>query len=115
MFLISRLDHIRDLFILIYRDDVLAATRRTKRQQGEVREDMIVVFNENGWSITISTDLRKVDFLDVTLDLREGTYKPLKTAVDRPLYVHLKSNQPTQVIKNIPRGFERRLSMLGLT
>ena len=64
---------------------------------------------KHGLRITITIDLKKVNFLDVTLNLEDETYKPYRKPGDRPLYVHSQSNHPPQIIKNIPMGIEKRL------
>ena len=109
LFLMSRLAHIKDLSAIIYRDDVLAVTRATSRQQEKMRQAIVKVFSEHGFGITIFINLKRVDFLDITLDLEKGTFKPYRKPGDRPRYVHSQSNHPPQVIKNIPAGIERRL------
>ena len=109
LFLMSRLAHIKDLLPIIYRDDVLGVTRATSRQQERMRQMITKVFSEYGMSITIFINLKKVNFLDITLDLENDIYKPYRKPGDRPLYVHSQSNHPPQVIKNIPAGIERRL------
>ena len=50
-----------------------------------------------------------MDFLDVTLDLERGIYKPYRKPGDKPLYVNAWSNHPPKIIKNIPLGINRRL------
>ena len=105
----SRLAHIKDLSSIIYRDDVLAVTRATSRQQERMRQEIVRVFSEYGLGITFFINLRRVDFLGITLDLDKGTFKPYTKPGDRPLYVNSQSNHPPQVIKNIPAGIERRL------
>ena len=64
-----RLKHIKDLGLVIYRDDVLGLTRATSRQQERMRQQIIRIFSEHGLSITIFINLKSVNFLDVTLDL----------------------------------------------
>ena len=58
----------------------------------------------------IEINLKRVDYLDVTLDLETGLFKPYRKPGDKPLYVSAQSNHPPQVLKNIPKGIERRLS-----
>ena len=60
--------------------------------------------------ITIDTNLVRVDYLDVTLDLETGLFKPYRKPGDKPVYVSALSNHPPQILKNIPKGIERRLS-----
>ena len=51
------------------------------------------------------------DFLDITLDLHTGSYKPYKKPNDtRPIsYIHCQSNHPPSIIKNVRKGIEIRL------
>ena len=58
----------------------------------------------------MTTDQKKVDFLDVTLDLETGVFKPFRKPGDRPLYVSAHSNHPPTILSNIPPSIERRLS-----
>ena len=109
LFMMSRWTHIKDLSLIIYRDDVLGVTRATSRQQEKMRQMIVKVFSEYDLNITIFINLKNVNFLDVNLDLEKDIYKPYRKPGDRPVYVHSQSNHPPQVIKNIPAGIERRL------
>ena len=51
-----------------------------------------------------------VDFLDVTFNLLDGTYKTYKKPNDQLLYVNTSSNHPPQVIKQLPISISNRLS-----
>ena len=51
-----------------------------------------------------------MDYLDVTLDLESGLYQLYRKPGDRPLYVSSRSNHHPKILKNIPKGIERRLS-----
>ena len=46
-----------------------------------------------GFKITIYTNLKIVNFLNVTLNLGKGTYEPYKKD-DTPIYIHTSSNHP---------------------
>ena len=50
-----------------------------------------------------------MNFLDVTLDLEKGIYKPYRKLGDRPQYVNAASNHLPMVLKNISLGINRRL------
>ena len=113
LFMMSRLKHIKDLGLVIYRDDVLGVTRATSRQQERMRQQIIQIFREHGLSITIFINLKTVNFLDVTLDLAKNEFKPYRKPGDKPLYVNSQSNHPPQVLKNIPLGIERRLVQMS--
>ena len=57
----------------------------------------------------MKTNLHIVDFLDVTFNLLDGTYKPYKKPNDQLLYVNTSSNHPPQIIK-LPISISNRLS-----
>ena len=65
--------------------------------------------------VTTTVNTKEVNFLDVTLDLRTGIYKPFMKENDIPTYVSCHSNHPPQVLKNIPKGVNRRLSKISAT
>ena len=74
------------------------------------RKTIIKIFKDIGFSIDIQTNLKEVDFLDVTLNLQNGTYRPYKKANDKLLYIHSSSNHPPQIIKQLPNSISERLS-----
>ena len=51
-----------------------------------------------------------VQFLDIEMNLEEGTYKPFIKPNDSPVYVHRLSNHPPSITKNIPVAVNKRLS-----
>ena len=97
----------------LYREDGLGASAKTKRQIENLKKDIKKIFNELGLKITIDANLKCVDFLDVTLDLKTGLHKPFLKQNNTLQYVHISSNHPSHVIDNIPKGVEDRLSLLS--
>ena len=61
----------------------------------------------------IEANKKIVQYLDVTLSLDDGSYKPYTKENSKPLYVHKQSNHPPAVKKNIPLMVNKRLSMLS--
>ena len=57
--------------------------------------------------------MKIVNYLDVTLDLNTGTYKPFTKPDNEINYVHVQSNHPPNVIKQIPKSIQTRLSNLS--
>ena len=95
----------------LYRDDGLAVFRNVSGPEVDrIRKDMTKVFNNLGLKSTIQANLKSVDFLDITLDLRTGKYRPYRKPNGRPLYVHHKSNHPPIIIQNLPSSISRRLT-----
>ena len=54
-----------------------------------------------------------MNFLDVTLDLKSGEHWPYTKPGNVPSYVHVKSNHPPTILKNIPEGINKRLSEIS--
>ena len=52
-----------------------------------------------------------MDFLDITLNLNNGVYKPYNKPNNSPRYVHVQSNHPANIIKQIPGSISKRISM----
>ena len=71
------------------------------------------MFNNLGLKVTIETNLKQCDFLDIYLDLQNGIYKPFRKANQQPTYVHKDSNHPSSIKMQIPKMIEDRLSNLS--
>ena len=110
LFLLSLLKDLPNFVASLYRDDGLGVTSSTPRQQEKLRQRIVKIFAEQGLKITISVNQKRVDYLDVSMDLEIGLYGPYRKPGDRPLYVSAQSNHPPQIIRNLPAGIERRLS-----
>ena len=95
----------------LYRDDGLVIVRNlTGPQTDKTRKDIIKIFKEIGFKIEIKTNLKQVDFLDVTFNLNNSTYQPYKKEDNQLLYINTSSNHPPSIIKQIPTSISRRLS-----
>ena len=112
-FLLAQLKQIQGINIGLYRDDGLAVMSQTPRKIEKAKKEICKVFAENGLRVTIEANKKVVDFLDVTLDLNTGKYKPYSKPANHPLYVHSKSNHPPNIIRNIPESINRRLSEIS--
>lgn len=58
------------------------------------RKAIIKLFKEGCLNITIQTNFKIVNFLDVEMDLDTGTYQPSRKPDNVPEYVTKKSNHP---------------------
>ena len=95
----------------LYRDDGLVLLRNTSGPQSErTRKDITREFKKQGLDITISTNLKICNFLDVTLNLKDGTYYPYRKPNNETLYVNTNSNHPPTIIKHLPSAIGRRIS-----
>ena len=90
----------------LYWDDGLILFRNLNGQQmDKKRKTIIKIFKD---IVSIETNLKEVNFLDVTLNLQNG--RPNKKANDKLLYISSCSNHPPQIIKKLPNSISERLS-----
>ena len=73
------------------------------------RKTIIKIFKDIGFSTDIQTNLKDVDFLDITLNPINGTYHPYKKPNDKLLYIHSSLNHPPQITKHLPNSISERL------
>ena len=98
----------------LYRDDGLAYFKNLNGNQSDrLRKDIINVFKELGLQITIQTNLKIVNFLDITFNLQDGSFKPYRKPNDKPLYININSNHPRNIIQQIPEMTSKRLSSIS--
>ena len=83
-------------------------------QSDKIRKDFIKLFREEfDLKITIETNLKIVNFLDITLNLSDGTYTPFNKPNSKPVYIHSQSNHPPNIIKRIPSMISERISNIS--
>ena len=95
----------------LYRDDDLSCFQKILGLDSEkIKNKMCKIFKENGLNITVECNLDITDFLDVTFDLKSGTYCPYSKQNNEILYIHKQSNYPPSIIKQIPLMISKRVS-----
>ena len=110
LYLLSQLQHLA-MNVGLYRDDGLAITnKRPRAVENMKKKEMCQIFKDNGLNITIDANKKVVDFLDIAVDLRTGSYKPYKKPNDCINCIHKESNHPLAIINNLPKVIELRLS-----
>ena len=70
----------------IYRDDFLSVIRASSRQVDVIRKKIEAVFSMFGLSTTGAANIKIVDFLDITLNLEDGSFKPYCKPNNIPQY-----------------------------
>ena len=63
--------------------------------------------------ITIQCNLEVVDYLDVTFNLRDSSYRPVNKTNNEINCIHKQSTHLPSIIKQLPISVERRLSKLS--
>ena len=52
------------------------------------------IFKNKGLDIIINCNMKIVNYLDVTLNLNDGSYRPYKKPNDETNYIHVNSDHP---------------------
>ena len=95
----------------LHRDDGLVLLRNISKQKTvEIQRNIIEIFKNAGFKIETKTNFHIVDFFNVTFNLLHRTYKPYQKPNDQLLYVNTSSNNPPQIIKQLPTSISNRLS-----
>ena len=96
------------------RDDGLAVLKTKSGPQSEkVKKNIQKIFKEHGLGIIIQCNMEIVNYLDLTFNLNDGTYKPYTKPNNEIKYIHKNSNNPPSVIRQILLSIESRLSTLS--
>ena len=95
----------------LYRDDGLGCFENISGPDSErIKKKIIKIFKSNGLNITVECNLIVTDFLDVTFDLKSGTYYPYRKPNNELLYINKHSNHPPSIIRQIPSMISKRIS-----
>ena len=104
--------------IRIYRDDMLFVVKATGRGYGRQTELLCQRLHKafKEWfnlGITWEANLTIVNFLDVTMNLEDGSHRPYRKDDSVPVYIHKNSNHPPHIKKGLPHMIGRRISDLS--
>ena len=70
-------------------------------------------FEEEGFKITVEYGMNKTEFLDVFFDLENDCYRPFRKKNSSISYVDRRSNHPRNVLNQIPKTINERLTRLS--
>ena len=94
----------------LYRDDGLLLLKGTGGRQAELaRKQLHEIFKKYNLRITAEINYHTVNFLDVTLNLKDERYIPYRKPNNDPLYIDSRSNHPPCIIKQLPVSINKRL------
>lgn len=113
LMILHDLNNIPGINVGLYRDDGLAVCKGTPRTTELTKKKICQVFNKLQLKITAEANKKIIDFLDITLDLTTGGYKPFMKVNNTPLYVNKESNHPPIIIRNIPESIAIRLNAIS--
>ena len=86
-----------------YRDDGLSIFRNKSGTQLEkMKKKLQRLFKEYDLEITAESNLKIINYLDVTFNLRDRIFRPYHKPDDQIQYIHTESNHPPpQILLNI--------------
>ncbi|GAB1601065.1 hypothetical protein Ahia01_000384700 [Argonauta hians] len=96
-----------------YRDDFLLVTNSTIRNYDKTKKALHETFNTMDLKIEIQNEYRKIDYLDVTLDLDNQTVEPYHKQNETINYINAESNHPRHMREAIARSIATRISTLS--
>ena len=98
----------------LYRDDGLAVFRNMGPRTAEkIKKRFMQCFEDIELKITVQSNKKVVNYLDITLNLSNGKFYPYRKSNDKPLCINTKSNHPPIIIKQLPSGINKRISSLS--
>ena len=71
------------------------------------------MFKNKGLDIIINCNMKIVNYLDVTLNLNDGSYRPYKKPNEETNYIHVNFDHPRSISKQLPMSMEKWLSSLS--
>ena len=71
------------------------------------------MFKQRGLKIITECNLKVANYLDVTFNLNDGSYRPYQKPNDETHYIHIQSDHPPSITKQLPWSIEKRLSQLS--
>ena len=82
--------------ISLYHDDSLAVINtKSRRLSDKAHKDLMCIFNKLGLEITSQANQQCTNFLDLSLNLTNGTFKPYRKPNNEPLHTNCLSNHST--------------------
>ena len=99
----------------LYHDDSLIYIPNSNGPiSSSIQKKIIRTFKFLGFKIEVSSNNKIVNFLDVTLDLSNNSYKPFIKTDQHPSYINVNSNHPKNIIKKVPKAVNWRICKLSV-
>ena len=97
----------------LYRANGVGVIDEKPQKADNIKKKLCEILKENGLKITAIVNSKIAHFLDVTLNLIDGTHKVYNKPQNTLQYVNKRSNHPPKVIENIPASINKRLTQLS--
>ena len=79
----------------------------------KIKKRLQKVFQNNGLVVIIERNKKIVKYLDVTFNFNNGPYRPYQKPNNIIQYIHVESNHPPNIIKQIPKTTQKCLSQVS--
>ena len=87
----------------LYHDDSISSIpNRDAPKCSSIQKKIIRAFEFLGFKIQISSNIKIANFLDVTLNLSDNSYRSFLKMNQYPSYNNVNSNHPSSIIKQVP-------------
>ena len=77
------------------------------------KKELAKIFKNNGLLITVKTNIKTADFLEIHFDLVKEIYQPYRKPNDDPLNINIKSNHPPSILQQLPKSISKRISEIS--
>ena len=81
--------------------------------QLQKKKTFAIFFKQKGLQIIRECNLKVVNYLDITLNLNDGSYQPYRKPNAETHYIHIQSDHPPSITKQLPWSIKKRLSQLS--
>ena len=69
----------------------------------KIKKRLQKVFKNNGLDVIIECNMKIVNYLDVTFNFNDGSYRPYQKPDSMIQYIHVEYCHPPNIIKQIPK------------
>ena len=98
---------------LYWYDGIIYIPDSNGPKTSSIQKKIIRAFKLQGLRIQIASNLKIVDFLDVTLNLNNGIFKPFSKNESAPRSINISPNHPRSVLRQVPNAVNLRINMLS--
>ena len=110
LYLLDKLRVVEEVDKGLYRDDMLGVTKLHGKEAEKLKQKISRIFKAHDLTVKVEVNKRVVNYLNVTLNLLDGSHRDYMKPGQVIDYVHVESNHPPIVAKSIGKGVNHRLN-----
>ena len=89
---------------------IMTTGQYLKNQLERIKKNLQKPFKDFGLEIAAESNLKIANYLDVTLNLNDGSFRPCDKSDDVIQYINKEFNHPPDLIKHLSASIEKQLS-----